>query len=239
MIIAATSDIHSPRHFDMFVKSMEELQAKPDLFLLAGDIVRRGNADEYLKVYNVFFGKINCPIVACFGNDEFGPEPRVLIENRVPDIKFVNDESIIIDAKDKKIGIVGSLGCLDRPTYWQRTNIPSIYETYRERAETIEKILNELKTDVKILLIHYAPTYKILGGEDPKTYAELGCNRLEKVMVEQKPDLVITGHSHKGTKRAWVDTVPIFNVALVLNQTIVVIDTEKDLKPGLEKFLEE
>ena len=238
MIIAATSDIHSPRYFDMFVKAMEELRVKPDLFLLAGDTVHKGNADEYLKVYNVFFGKIDCPIIACFGNDELGPGSRVLIENKVPDIKFVQDESLIVDINERKVGIVGSLGCLDRPTYWQRTNLPGIYETYKERVGTIEKILSDLKADIKILLIHYTPTYKILKGENPRIYPELGCKAYERVIIEQKPDLVITGHSHRGSKQAWIDTVPVFNVAFPLNREIVLIDTEKDLKPGLEKFLE-
>ena len=49
---------------------------------------------------------------------------------------------------------------------------------------------------------------------------------------------MITGHSHKGRKQAWIDTIPVFNVAFPLNKEIVLIDTEKDLKPGLEKFLE-
>ena len=88
---------------------------------------------------------------------------------------------------------------------------------------------------MKILLIHYVPTYKILEGENPISYPELGCNAYEKVLIEQKPDVVITGHSHRGKKQVWVDTVPVFNVALPLNEGIVVIDTE-ELKPGLEKF---
>ncbi len=238
MIIAATSDIHSPRYFDILVKAVEDLHIKPDLFFLAGDIIYRGRVDEYQKVYNVFFGKITCPIVACFGNEEFGPETRVLIENKIPDIKFVDDESLILEIGGKSVGIVGTLGSLDRPTFWQRTNIPGIYETYGERVGTIEKILSELEADIKILLIHYAPTYKILEGENPRIYAELGCNDYEKIIIEKKPDIVITGHSHKGSKQTWIDTVPVFNVALSLNRRIVVIDTEKDLKPGLEKFLE-
>ena len=91
---------------------------------------------------------------------------------------------------------------------------------------------------MKILLIHYTPTYKILEGENPRIYPELGCKAYERIIIEQKPDLVLTGHSHKGRKQAWIDTVPVFNVAFPLNREIVVIDTEKDLKPGLEKFLE-
>jgi len=238
MIIATTSDIHSPKNYDLLVKSVEDLHAKPDLFLLAGDVIHKGRVEEYEKVYNVFFGKITCPIVACFGNEEFGPETRVLIENRIPDIKFMDDESLILDIEGKSIGIVGSVGSLDRPTFWQRTNLPGIYETYRERVKTVEKILGELKADMKILLIHYAPTYKILEGENPRIYAELGCNDYEKIIIEKNPDLVITGHSHKGKKQVWIDTVPVFNVALPLHRKVVVIDTEKNLKPGLEKFLE-
>jgi len=238
MLIATTGDIHSPRHFDMFVKAIEDLHAKPDLFLLTGDVIYRGKVEEYHKVYNVFFGKITCPIIACFGNDEFGPETRMLIENQVPEIKFLDDESLVLEIEDKSVGIVGSLGSLDRPTFWQRNNIPDIYSIYKKRVETVERILSDLKADLRILLIHYAPTYKILEGENPRIYPELGCNDYEKVLIEQKPDIVITGHSHNGKKQAWVDTVPVFNAALPLNQEIVVIDTEKDLKPGLEKFLE-
>jgi len=238
MIIAATGDIHSPRHFDLFVKSVEDLHVKPDIFLLSGDIIYRGKVEEYQKVYNVFFGKITCPIIACFGNEEFGAETRMLIENQVPDIKFLDDEILTLEINDKSVGIVGSLGSLDRPTFWQRNNIPDIADIYKKRVETVEKLLSELKTDFRILLIHYAPTYKILEGENPRIYAELGCNDYDRVLIEQKPDLVITGHSHKGSKQAWIDTVPIFNVAMPLHREIVVIDTEKDLKPGLEKFLE-
>jgi hypothetical protein len=36
---------------------------------------------------------------------------------------------------------------------------------------------------------------------------------------------------------AWVDSVPVFNVSLPVNKEIVVIDTEKDLKPGIAKFV--
>jgi hypothetical protein len=36
---------------------------------------------------------------------------------------------------------------------------------------------------------------------------------------------------------AWLDTVPIFNVAFPVNREIVIIDTE-ELKPGITKFVE-
>jgi Icc-related predicted phosphoesterase len=94
-----------------------------------------------------------------------------------------------------------------------------------------------LHANVRILLIHYSPTYKTLEGENPLFYGSLGTNRLEQIIVNRKPTVVIHGHSHRGKKMAWIDTVPIFNVSFPVNKEIVVIDTEKDLKPGLTRFV--
>ena len=235
MIIAASSDIHSPKFFDVFLRSVDSLQVQPDLFLLAGDVIDKGKVEEYEKISNVFFGRIKCPIVACFGNEEY-MELRDEIRKKVNEIKFLDDESIILEINGTSVGIVGSSGSLDRPTRWQRKNIPNIQEIYENRVKKVDELLSQLEADFKILMVHYAPTYKILEGENPIIYPELGCRRFEKVILERKPDLVITGHSHKGKKEVWLDTIPIINVALPLRNEIVVIDTEKNLKPGLEKF---
>jgi len=239
MIIAVVSDIHSPKFFDQFVKSIENMLTeltKPQLFFLAGDIVDRGIVKEYRKIYNTLFGKINCPIIACFGNTEYGPETTDSIKQLNPEIKFLEDETLILDIEGTSVGIVGTKGSLDRPTFWQSHNIPRIAEQYRERIGTIDNLLAELKTDFKILLMHYTPTYKILEGENPWQYPELGSREMEKVVIERKPNLVICGHSHRGKKGVWLDAVPVINVGLMLNKGIVIIDTEKDLRPGLEKF---
>ena len=235
MIIAASSDIHSPKFFDVFLRSVDSLQVHPDLFLLVGDVIDKGKIEEYEKVSNVFFGRIKCPIVACFGNEEY-MELRDEIKKRVNEIKFLDDESIILEINGTSVGIVGSSGSLDRPTRWQRKNIPNIQEIYENRVKKVDELLSQLEADFRILMVHYAPTYKILEGENPIIYPELGCKKFEKVILERKPDLVITGHSHKGKKEVWLDTIPIINVALPLRNEIVVIDTEKNLKPGLEKF---
>lgn len=239
MIIAAVSDIHSPKFFDQFVKSIERMNTeltKPNLFFLAGDTVDKGIVSEYRKVYNTLFGKINCPIIACFGNTEFGRETNEEIKRQNPEITFLDDETLVLDIEGTSVGIVGTKGSLDRPTYWQSQNIPNIVDIYKQKVERIDSLLAELKTDFKILLMHYTPTYKILEGENPWAYPEMGSKELERVVLERKPNLVICGHSHKGLKRIWLDTVPVFNVGLMKNDGITIIDTEKDLKPGLEKF---
>ncbi|MCD6226711.1 MAG: metallophosphoesterase [Candidatus Aenigmarchaeota archaeon] len=234
MLISAISDIHSPLYFDLFVKAMNKYNENPDLFILAGDIIDAGKTEEFQKVYNVLFGKINCPIIAVYGNNEY-QQIRMILENKFSDITFLDDESIVLDIKGKKVGIVGSQGSLDRPTFWQRNNIPNIYDIYKQRIQKVSELLENLECDFKILVIHYVPTYKILKGENEKYYPQLGSKAYESVIRKTHPDLVICGHSHNGIKETWVNTTPVFNAAIPVNKEIVNIDTEK-LKPGLEKF---
>lgn len=240
MIIAATGDIHSPISYDLFIKSMDNIRNSPELFLIAGDLVDRkstrdqGPFNELRKISNAFFGKIDCPVISCFGNNEFEQDWEE-IKKQCSGIKFLHNESIIIDVKGKKVGIVGSKGSLDRPTWWQKKYMPEMAEKYKKTIETINNLFMEMDADYKILLVHYPPTYKILTGEDPQSYAELASSELEKVIIDQKLDLVLTGHAHRGKKEVWVDGIPVINVGLSLNNGILILDTDK-LKPGLGKF---
>lgn len=236
MIVAATGDVHSPRYYDEFVKAVDQLKAKPDLFLMVGDMIDRGRIEEFDKIYNVLFGKILCPIVCCFGNNEYS-EIRYNIKRKYPEIRFLDDESIILKIGEITVGIVGTIGSLDMPTRWQKANIPDIEAVYKQRVSLVDRHLQRLATDFKIVLIHYAPTYKTLEGENPNFYSSMGSRMYEPVLIQRKPDLVVHGHSHRGIKQAWVDTVPVYNVSLPVNKDIVIIDTEKNLRPGITKFV--
>lgn len=236
MIIAAVGDVHSPQYYDEFVRAVDTMKAKSDLFLIAGDMVSRGRLDEFDKVYNVLFGKIYCPIVACFGNNEF-QEIRNKIKQKYAEIKFLDDESAVLQVGKRFVGIIGTTGSLDMPTPWQRKNIPNIGKVYQERVNFVDRHLQRLVTNFRIVLMHYSPTYKTLQGENPMFYSSMGSKAYEKILFERKPDLVIHGHSHRGLKQAWIDTVPVFNVSLPVNREIVIIDTEKNLRPGIAKFV--
>ncbi|MCD6402768.1 MAG: metallophosphoesterase [Candidatus Aenigmarchaeota archaeon] len=236
MLIAATADIHSPTYFDLFLKAVEELNVKPDVFLLAGDIVENGRVEEWERVYNVLFGKITCPIVATFGNNEFGKETQERIRSMFPDIHFLQDEKLVLNINNMRVGIVGTIGSIEKPTYWQLKNFPDVRKEFEERIKKIETLLKTLTVDFKILLMHYAPTFKILEGEEPFRWPGMGHRGYERVLVETKPDLVICAHAHNGKKKTFLDSVPVFNVALPLHKRIVIIDTKRDLKAGLEKF---
>jgi Icc-related predicted phosphoesterase len=238
MRILACSDVHSPLFYEQFIKSLESISDNVDLIILAGDMVEKDSIEkeieEYKKIYNSFFGKFFAPIVAVFGNAEF-EEYRDMIKNEISRIRFLDDQYIELKINENNVFILGTTGALDEPTKWQRAHIGNIQQIYRNR---IEKVRTSLKNyqGFKILVTHYAPTYKTLEGENPLFYKNLGSLEMEKAILESKPNVVIHGHSHYGSKFSWVDTIPVFNVALPVNKKPVIIDTDK-IKPGLQKFI--
>jgi Icc-related predicted phosphoesterase len=192
--------------------------------------------NEYERVYNAMFGKFSCPIVGCFGNNEYN-ELREKIKQKYTDIKFLDDDATVLQIGGQIVGIVGTTGSLDTPTPWQKANVPNIESIYQRRIDLVERLLQRMRVNIKIILMHYAPTYKTLEGNNPRFYGTLGCELYENVINKTKPTLVIHGHGHRGIPQAWVDSVPVFNVALPVAKNIVIIDTEKDLKAGIAKFV--
>ena len=237
MKILACSDVHSPIFYHEFLRSLESFSENVDLIIFAGDMVERDSVEreieEYKKIYNSFFGKIFAQIVAVFGNTEL-EEYREMIKKEVSGIRFLDDQYIELKIGGEKVLIFGSTGSLDEPTKWQKSHVPNIKQIYKSRVEKVRSVFRNYE-GFKILVTHYAPTYKTLEGENPLFYPNLGSVEMERVVLETKPNLVIHGHSHLGKKFAWLDTIPIFNVAFPANKSLVLIDTEK-IKPGLQKF---
>lgn len=100
MRIAAVADVHSPRFFIEFTNSLTQCW-KPDLFLLAGDIVNRGKADEYPRVVDAIeriHGEV--PIIACFGNEEY-------LESRDEIIALTGNRVIFLDESTTTLIIEG------------------------------------------------------------------------------------------------------------------------------------
>ena len=237
LIIAAVSDVHSPRWYEEFVHAVDRMRIKPDLFIIAGDMIERGEVKEYERVYNALFGKISCQIVACFGNNEFDQQ-RQQLKSKYPDVKFLDDEGTILRLGGITVGIVGTTGSLDNPTPWQRENVPAIEKTFAERVNLVERMMKRMSgSDFRVLVTHYAPTYKTLEGENPRFYGSMGSRMYETVIQSLKPTVVFHGHSVRGKKMDWVDTVPVYNVAFAVNREIVIVDTDKDLKAGITRFV--
>ena len=237
MRIAAVGDIHGHEHLDAFRGDLEGL-GDVDLLLLAGDTTDRNDVDAFGEVLEAIRHWVDAPVWAVFGNNEYAHD-RPTYASRYGAryaVRFLQDESAVFEAHGKRIRIIGSLGCLDRPTYWQRKNLPHLEAEYQRRQQTLDRLA--AGDDVRILLTHYPPTYATMGEEREAWRPELGCRAMETVLLRRRPALVVHGHIHKGipfaelrAPRQTLDAfaelphaVPIYNVAYPVRRSISVFE---------------
>ena len=201
--ILAVADVHSPRYLVEFVKALAHHEP-PDMFLFAGDMINRGNAEEYKNVLDTTEKTLGTdfPVIGCFGNEEYS-EVRKDIVSIVGDRMILLDEkSYILESNGLIVGIVGTQGSLDKATDWQRRNIPSVKGVFERRAKRAASLLKKMKdkVDHRILLMHYSPCLETCEGEEVKAFSWLGSRKFYRVVVEHQPDLVIHGHVHNSTR---------------------------------------
>ncbi len=227
MKILAFSDLHYPKY-----KKYLDFSQEYDIIILAGDIIEDANLEGYYKVMEM----TEKPIFACFGNTEYDSLIEKLKE--IEGIRFLEEEYEIVEYDNKKYAFFGTRGVLDKPTYWQMTHTDA-ERIYKERLERIDKKLKEArdKADFLVYFSHYSPTYLTLEGERENIYPYLGSRKVENIIKEIKPNLVIHGHAHHGKEFSFLEDIPVFNVALPLNKRPVLIDTEHLPKRGLERWL--
>ena len=232
MRIAAVGDVHGGENLPALRKDLEGLDP-PDLFLLAGDLTDHDDVGGFVEVVDAVKARTSCPIYGVFGNNEY-PQSHEEYRKRTG-IPLLTDEVATVRVAGREVRIVGSTGCLDRPTWWQRTNLPGIARLYDERVAKIDAFLEG--GGIRILLTHYPPTYATMGGEKDEWRPELGSKKLEAVILRRRPELVVHGHIHKGIPFATLATgqrtidafdprgaVPVYNVAYPVTRKITVID---------------
>ncbi|MEW6222966.1 MAG: metallophosphoesterase [Candidatus Hadarchaeota archaeon] len=233
MRVAAVADLHAPTNLNLFKEALLKLGGC-DLFLLAGDIVLKGDHTQLPGVVAAIREVYNEQVLACFGNEEYEQEVGKLKEFR--EITWLDDQAVTVEVGGLKVGVVGTRGSLDRPTFWQRANIRGIWETYRKRVETIDRLLGELQTDVKIVVSHYSPTYLTLEGERETAMPEMASQKMEDVIKKRQPDVWFHGHIHKGKKLdVEIGRTLVVNSSLPARGKIAVAELPK--RTGIEKFI--
>ncbi|MEM4756679.1 MAG: metallophosphoesterase [Desulfurococcaceae archaeon] len=224
--ILATSDVHSPRYLNMFMKAIEEIREEPNVFIFAGDMVERNNIYALKPIYELvkkrFPGTL---MIAVYGNEEYwGFEDRY--KREYPCINWLKDEYMLVNVGTKNICFVGTRGALDELTTWQRKNLPGLEKYYRSLPHKLLELIHLAKNkdcSITILISHYGVTYKNLVGEPVSIYPFLASQNLGKTIIDKKlVDLVIHGHAHQGRiEMIEINDVKIYNVSLPARGRIV------------------
>jgi Icc-related predicted phosphoesterase len=232
MRVAAVADVHSPKYLDLFKRVLAKLDGC-DIFLLCGDLVVKNDHTQLPSVVAAIRDVYQGEIVGCFGNEEY---PRDKDNYKLDGVKWLDDDSTVVEAGGMNVGIVGTRGALDRPTFWQRTHIGGIGETYHKRVEIVDRALAELRADVKVVISHYAPTYATLEGEREQSWPEMSSKHFEDVIKRRQPDAWFHGHIHRGKKlEAEIGRTLVVNTSLPARGRLTVVELPR--KTGLEKFV--
>jgi len=235
VIVGAIADVHSPKYLEDFKRVLSN-SPEVDLILLAGDMIYKGQVEEYDNILNVIKSRYDgCKVVACFGNEEYDDRIEQIVK-KYNEVTWLNDEYTTINVKGLELSIVGTKGCLDRPTAWQRKNVPNIVQIYEQRLKKVDEVLASVvlkKTDYIILLSHYSITFKTLIGEPRWAWPELGSSKFEEIVKKRGPHLVIHGHAHNGRVHAvTINRTQVYNVSFPATRKLTIIKLQKVREAG-------
>ncbi len=158
-------------------------------------------------------------LVAVFGNEEYHDREEEY-RRAYPFVDWLNDEYKVYDCWGLGIAVIGTRGAIDRLTTWQRKHMPWLEDVYRRRPSIIAKLIDKARreADKIIVLSHYGLAKETIVGEPPRLWPYLYSRAMERVIREKKPDAAVHGHAHRGTPKAMISGVPVYNVALPLNR---------------------
>jgi uncharacterized protein len=224
--VAAAGDIHaSSDERDRLVAAFESLERGTDLLLLAGDLTTCGDPDEAVVLADACRG-LDVPVVAVLGNHDWhlNRTQEVAAALGRGGIRMLERSSERFDLHGLDVGVVGMKGFVGGfPDYvLPDFGEPLLREVYAETTKDVAALDRELEAiqdcDVRIVLLHYAPTTTTLEGEPRGIWAFLGSDRLAGPIATHSPDLVLHGHAHAGTLEGYIGRVPVYNVAIQVTQ---------------------
>lgn len=218
---AITSDVHAPRYLNLFAKSLAKIR-DIDFFLFGGDMILKGDIKQYDRILDIVRRRFDCPIIGVFGNEEYD-DLREKIKEKYSEITFLMEDTKILNINGISIGIIGTTGSLDELTWWQSKNKPENVEIFKNRIIKVDELFQSLKSKLRILLSHYAVSYKMMKGETIFSYPQLGSKYYEPIILKHGPKFVFHGHAHKGFFHTKMSRTHIFNVAMPLLKRIKVI----------------
>ena len=210
------------------------LDGGADLIVLAGDLTTHGEPDQ-ARVLAEASRLARVPVVAVLGNHDHheGRGDEVVELLREAGLIVLDRDAAILDVAGLEVGIVGTKGFVggfpgsSLPDFGE----PLLRDVYAETSEevaAIERGLQEVShCDLRIVLLHYAPTDETLEGEPLGIHTFLGSARLATPIAEYQPDLVLHGHAHAGSFEGRIGETPVYNVAVhVTGRDFYVFDLE-------------
>jgi Icc-related predicted phosphoesterase len=223
MRIAALADLHfTPALFEGIRVTLEHVRQEADLLVIAGDLTNYGKTSEMEPLLNVLV-RLRLPIVAVLGNHDYesGQQDELMKMMTAEGIKVLDGTAYERDG----IGFAGTKGFIGGfgrgvLTAFGEPEIKRIVQASIDETLKLERAMSQLRTEKRIVVLHYAPVAATVQGEPAEIFPYLGTSRLAEVVDRHGANLVVHGHAHHGSQDGkTVGGVPVYNVALHLLQT--------------------
>ncbi len=222
MRIAATADLHfNPSAYERIRERMERVRDEADVLVLAGDLTNYGKASEMEPLLNILV-RLRLPIVAVLGNHDYesGQEAELSKMMVAEGIKLLDGTGYERDG----VGFAGTKGFIGGfgrgvLTAFGEREIKAFVQAAIDETLKLERALSQLRTEKRIVVLHYSPVAATVAGEPPEIQPYLGTSRLAEVIDRHGASLVFHGHAHHGSPEGRTTAgIPVYNVAMGLLQ---------------------
>jgi uncharacterized protein len=223
MRVAATADLHfSPQRHATLSEQLSRVRDEADVLVLAGDLTNYGQLAEMEQLLTVLV-RVRAPIIAVLGNHDYESGAEVSL------MRMMTNEGIkVLDGTAYERDGVGFAGTKGFPggfgrgvlTSFGEPQVKAFVQGAIDEAMKLEKAMSQLRTEKRVVVLHYAPIGETVVGEAPEIFPYLGTSRLGEVVDRHGADLVVHGHAHHGTASGKTTAgVPVHNVALHILQS--------------------
>jgi Icc-related predicted phosphoesterase len=222
MRIAATADLHfSPQSYAKLKDQFERVRDEADVLVLAGDLTNYGQPNEMEPLLNVLV-RLRLPTIVVLGNHDYesGKEDELSQMMTTAGIKVLNGSAY----EREGVGFAGTKGFVGGfgrgvLTAFGEREIKEFVRASIDEALKLERAMSQLRTNKRVVVLHYSPIPETVQGEPPEIFPFMGTSRLAEVVDRHGADLVVHGHAHHGKTEGKTTTgVAVYNVAISLLQ---------------------
>jgi Icc-related predicted phosphoesterase len=165
---------------------------------------------------------LKIPLLAVLGNHEFESGKQEEVKKILADAG-----AMILDGDAREVGGVGFAGVKgfaggfgERALGpWGEDMIKRFVHEAIAEALKLESALARLRSEKRIVLLHYAPIQATVVGEPAEIFPFLGSSRLEEPLNRYPVTAVFHGHAHRGSPEGRTQNgAPVYNVAMKVLQ---------------------
>ena len=202
---------------------MNRVREEADILVLGGDLTNFGRPEEMDSLLNVIV-RLRIPTVSVLGNHDYesGHAAELMKMMMEAGIKVLDGTAYERDG----VGFAGTKGFpggfgRGALTAFGEPEVKAFVQGAIDESLKLERALSQLRTEKRVVVLHYAPIADTVKGEPPEIYPYLGSSRLMEVIDRHGVDLVLHGHAHAGSPDGKTTAgAQVHNVALAINQTL-------------------